>query len=442
MEDETPQQDGAASEHQTNFTDWFNVHGGPLVLIVAVVSAIAAIALGSAYSDELTKGGDSLARIIRDIGLAAAVPPSAVLALWRGSVAQRQADISLRSHLNERYQNGVQLLDNATIMVRIGGIHVLENLALESPKTHLAQTIQILCAFSRNPPGDPVSVDRAAPETHADADLQESHKMDSEEAKEDVVTAVRIAADCLDSCAAAAPDVDLRLELAGVVLNQSVLSGLKLNGAILERAQLVRTSLNQTELNRANLSNSTLVGSMFNSSKLNGANIWKSDLERVLFWNAEVENSNLRETNMRNAFMFGTRLGNANMEQADLRGVHSKGTDFKGANLTHARLEGAFLIDTDFTATNLSGTKFVGESDDTTEFEIISPKFVEYQGTTYVVASGLTQDQLDSAVADPDNPPVLEHVVDAETGEQLVWRGGPVPKPTEGETGKESSESD
>ena len=39
------------------------------------------------------------------------------------------------------------------------------------------------------------------------------------------------------------------------------------------------------------------------------------------------------------------------------------------------------------------------------------------------------QYQLDAARADPDNPPKLDGVLDAETGKPLVWRGGPVESP-------------
>ena len=39
---------------------------------------------------------------------------------------------------------------------------------------------------------------------------------------------------------------------------------------------------------------------------------------------------------------------------------------------------------------------------------------------------GLTQAQLDVARSAPENPPELEGVLDAKTGEQLVWRGRPL----------------
>ena len=67
-------------------------------------------------------------------------------------------------------------------------------------------------------------------------------------------------------------------------------------------------------------------------------------------------------------------------------------------------------MDTDFSgaffpSANLSGAKFSFDNGE-------NP------------ARGLTQSQLDSARADPNNPPVLEGVVDAETGKPLVWNWG------------------
>lgn len=38
----------------------------------------------------------------------------------------------------------------------------------------------------------------------------------------------------------------------------------------------------------------------------------------------------------------------------------------------------------------------------------------------------LTQEQLDRAVADPDNPPILTDTEDRKTGRPLVWRGKPL----------------
>ena len=77
--------------------------------------------------------------------------------------------------------------------------------------------------------------------------------------------------------------------------------------------------------------------------------------------------------------------------------------DLSGTVLSHSDLSGAV-----FHNTKLSGTDFTGGS------------LPDARPVT-----GLTQEQLDQACAEPDNPPKLEGVRDAETDEPLVWRGKP-----------------
>lgn len=439
MAEETLHAGADESQRTLEVTEWFNDHGGPLVLFVTLACAVAAIAIGTNHWESLANVEESNASTIRNLALAAAIPPAAVLALWRASVSQFQATTARQIHLSARYQDGVGLLDSKRTMIRIGGILALESLATESPRTHSTQVIQLLCAFSRHPPDEAIYIDEPQSTIPTGAETQANNTIDTDEAREDVLTAVKTAANCLDSRDIAELETGLRLELAGVVLNRATLSEVKLNRAELEQAYLIGTSLLQAELRDANLSRSKLKGSMLIDSNLNGANLWDSDLERALLWNADVDNANLRQANLKNAFIFGTRLREANLEGADLRGIHSQEADFGGANLTKAKLDGASLDGADFTLTDLSAARFVGEFDDESQFEVISPELVEYEGTTYIVASGLTQAQLDCAVADPENPPVLDHVVDADSGAPLVWRGGPVPGQREANADSASS---
>ena len=72
--------------------------------------------------------------------------------------------------------------------------------------------------------------------------------------------------------------------------------------------------------------------------------------------------------------------------------------------LSDAKLYGTILSDTNLSGSDLSGAK------------------LSLDGKLPVF--GLTQVQLDEACADPNNPPKLDGVLDAETGEQLLWRGG------------------
>ena len=84
----------------------------------------------------------------------------------------------------------------------------------------------------------------------------------------------------------------------------------------------------------------------------------------------------------------GAKLNDANLTGANLSRAGLTGAELTGSNLTRANLERA----------DLSG------------------------------ATGLTQEQLDRAVApsslppDPAEPPTLTDAIDAETGKPLVWK--------------------
>ena len=106
-----------------------------------------------------------------------------------------------------------------------------------------------------------------------------------------------------------------------------------------------------------------------------------------------------------------------NLSGSDFWKAHLAHLNLSGANLMHANLSGAFLMNTDLSnaslqdailkhaflwQANLSGTQFsFGEG--------ASP------------AEGLTQSQIEHAAhAYKSNPPKLDGVLDAESGEQLT----------------------
>lgn len=111
-----------------------------------------------------------------------------------------------------------------------------------------------------------------------------------------------------------------------------------------------------------------------------------ADLSSLWLEDANLSDAKLWDVNLCMAMPFGANLSGAELWYADLSG---------------ANLDGA----------NLSGAEFS-------------------TGWGEAAATGLTQAQLDSACADPDNPPKLDGVVDAETGEPLAWRGKPLDERT------------
>ena len=63
---------------------------------------------------------------IRNLGLVIAGLVALYLAIWRGLVAQRQADAAQQSLRNERYQKGAEMLGSNVLSVRLGGIFALQ----------------------------------------------------------------------------------------------------------------------------------------------------------------------------------------------------------------------------------------------------------------------------------------------------------------------------
>ena len=114
-----------------------------------------------------------------------------------------------------------------------------------------------------------------------------------------------------------------------------------------------------------------------------------ADLKGVNFVDAALKHWDRRSgklppANMENAFLSGTNLSSSNLTGANLKGAFLCWANLKDALLIHTNLSGADLKD----------------------------------------CKGLTQKQIDMAIArPPDNPADLEGVVDAETGKPLVWRG-------------------
>ena len=142
----------------------------------------------------------------------------------------------------------------------------------------------------------------------------------------------------------------------------------------------------------------------------------------------------------------GAQLSIADLRGVNLRGVNLRGANLRRANLAWANLSGGTLTDTDLSGAQLTGAQLTGGtlsmanlSRATLTRANLTRAILLYADLTDVVlenanlssvilkgCKGLTQEQIDQAVADEDNPPNIEGVVDANTGRPLVWRGNPI----------------
>ncbi len=325
------------------------------------------------FWDWLRTTGDSTesgSTTIRNIGFIIAGSIALPLAIWRSMVAQKQADIAQQSLLNERYQQGAEMLGSEVLSVRLGGIYALRSLAEEHPEQYHIQAMRLLCAFVRNPTKDEV-VQSEANESDENPTLRED---------------VQVAIDTICAC----HEVNSRLD--SITQFWLDFRGADLRGAHLRSVNLsVKLSLiGQTF---AEFINSHQRGADFEGARLHSANIEFATLSGANFSNAKLIGTHLDAANLSQARFRDAKLCDAWLVKTDL-----SGSELRNANLSGAKLWGA----------NLSGAKFVDPDSE------ILPGPVQ----------GLTQSQLDDAVAYPDNLPILCGVLDAETGKQLKWRGG------------------
>ena len=224
------------------------------------------------------------------------------LATWRSIVAQKQAQISERGLLNERYQKGAEMLGSKTLATRMGGIYALERLAREHPNEYHLQIMDLLCAFIRHPtekdknledgdggksgipnetesPKCPLDVKAAA----LAIGRRKMRQIRIENKEEDWHLDLRNAN--LSGVTLITPDginfegaLLIGANLLGASLVGAKLSNAHFMSANLSNANLSGTHLSQVELYKANLSSSKLIGSMnLTQYQLNRGYIWEGE---------------------------------------------------------------------------------------------------------------------------------------------------------------------
>ena len=137
---------------------------------------------------------------------------------------------------------------------------------------------------------------------------------------------------------------------------------------------------------------------------------------RLQLSGVDLRHANLGEANLIGANLSRARLNDANLLEANLSCAVLIKADLTRANATQAKLCWADLSNATLHYTNLSGAVF-------RERVTHKDPSIPCPPPGDVVSAGLTHFQLHLALANPDNPPILNHVIDAETDHPLVWEG-------------------
>ena len=381
--------------------------------VFAALVAAGLISLVLVYWEWLSCG-ESGSTTLRNLGLMVA----GVIALWfayrRSWVADRQAETSHRGLLNERYQKGAEMLGSDVLTVRLGGIYALQRLAEENAEQYHIQIMRLLCAFVRHPTGDK---DRDKNNNETGDEGQPDNKDDP--VREDVQAAMKVIGTRSSVGIELEQEEDFYLDLVGAHLVGAHLPGAHLTRTDLSGAHLTRADLSGAHLSDAFLTGADLTGACLNGASLNGADLTRTDLAGAFLTDTHLAGAFLTGAHLTGAFLVGAHLTGAHLIRAHLIRAHLNGADLTRADLTRADLSGADLSRTDLTGTRLDGADLTGV--DLAGADLTGANLTS---STLSKAKGLTQQQLDRAVAMSAFPPELGGLRDAKTGDLLEWHGG------------------
>ena len=298
--------------------------------------------------------------------------------------AQRQADTAHQSLLNDRYQRGAEMLGSEVLAVRLGGIYTLQELAGERPKEYHIQVVRLLCAFVRNPTG-------------AERRIQEGEIPSGE------------------STQVGTPREDIQAAVSAIGTRSS------------HSREIERAANFALDLRGAHLSGASMQGLNFSSADLRGALFMYADLTEAV-----LSGCLLHQANLYHATLDGADLSGAHIERARLARCQARQAVFSRARLLASDLSRSSLQLADFSQAQIDSTTFF---ESTLEDANFSGARVQIRGipeSEDFQISGLwftclTQDQLDSARSDPNNPPTIaDGTVDPISGDPLEWRGRPL----------------
>lgn len=136
-------------------------------------------------------------------------------------------------------------------------------------------------------------------------------------------------------------------------LSDAQIKAANLNDANLSRALMNRTNLIRSTLNHANLSGANLSGANLSSTQLVGSNLRDAVLTK-----ASLTGADLGEANLTHANLYAARLGRVSALGTQLQFANLTQSDWQGSDLSKADLSRANLRNANFSSTRLSGTNF------------------------------------------------------------------------------------
>ena len=344
--------------------------GGLAVLAVVAVTSILWPSSWTTALGALRQSSETL----RNWALILAAVLAAPFAWWRVMVADKhraaaeeQVAATHRTRLDDRMQRAALMLGSDSLGVRTAGVLALDSLASEWPQEYYIQVARVLCAFVRSAP--PVN------------------------------TPLRLPAKGLVDVLAH------QVESTGDDVMEALMS--------IGKRDAIRRALRDqvTEMRPMD----TYVARDFRGASLRGAHMpypFADDFERANFCAADLRGSMWVGIDFRHSMFVATKLTDTSFVSSRLDESIFHNAELGGG----VRFVGGSLVRADFSGVTFSGG-------DPEKRDPIFAKGVKLSGANLSGVVGLVQGDLIHAIADADDPPLIEGARDARTGLMLEWPG-------------------
>jgi uncharacterized protein YjbI with pentapeptide repeats len=244
--------------------------------------------------------------------------------------AQTKADFQRR--ITDTYSKAIEHLSNDQIVIRLGGIFLLERISLESDQ-HYRAAMQTLVTFLKERIG-----------WRGETELDEASM---NQGWRSLPTDVSAILDVIGRRATRGRWASFSVDLSALDLRRVLFIGANLRGIDFTRSHLEGANFQQADLRgahffRANLDSANFTRAKaqrayFGGAQLTSANFWEGSFVNAVFVNANLERAHLEYARLRNADFLEANLQNSTLHFADMKSVLLSGANLGGANLYSSR---------------------------------------------------------------------------------------------------------
>lgn len=242
------------------------------------------------FSEAMLENWEQLSSIVRNYGLLFLAIPALWLAWRRTNTATKQANISERGLMIDRYQKGAQMLESSELSVRMAGIYALHDLAISDPDDMYILVLELLAAFVREK-------SKLRKEYVSIIPRRFDHK-----AYGDFPADLQAALNSIFNIRDVVPRAEDIERAAQWRLN---LSGANLSNVSLHKANITRTDLSYAKLKNSYLAEVDLENAQLIKTDMRMAFLLRANLTATYLSSAILDNSVFMQTNLSNAGVLG-----------------------------------------------------------------------------------------------------------------------------------------